>query len=243
MEYPRKGLKMLNYEFNTSDTPELNITVGCDVVFATGNNYEVTVTVDGNGIDVYQNNNAIFVKHQNTGASIRNVVIGDIARGSIISVGNIRSGRNINISGGTITINGKRINLSDLTDTPEMPVPKVYITAPIGSFLELNVNDTGSVYGDVEFYSAYISASNNAEVNLTIQGQVQINASNNAAVCINGPFETVTAIASNNAVITTVYDCTGDYNATASNNGCVTHHGIVNGRVRSRENNNGSVRI
>ena len=146
-------------------------------------------------------------------------------------------------------------------DEDVLPVPKVTVTAPVGSKMKGSFTGKVSISGDLEFSEVDVSAEFLADVNITVRGTLNASVHKygfiTAALCgslkstarrsgevtVTGEFEQITADARTRGSIKTTGFCVNDYNASAELGGVVEHHGKIGRRFRWNESSHGTVLI
>lgn len=201
------------------------------------------------------NNNNITITSNNSVMNFRsgNVSNVSIGNGSINFIGNVS---------GTVTINGKTVNLDDFQDAKQKDVKPIVITIYTPAIcLDLQLSGSATFTGTQSFYSVNVDTCRDSIVNLTatdlmvnssnssivtanlLHGDVMINSSNSSKVNINGNYKSIMVNSSNSSNVTTKGHCSGNYIASASNSSYIYNEAKVDGRKTQNTSNSAKIRL
>jgi hypothetical protein len=256
----------------------------CTVILEQSTNNNCTVDIKGTkdqvkDFSVTFSEGEVNVTQKSSNSNFGNITIGDfhIGKNYVQSIGGFRqsngvninqSGGGINISGvsGSVTINGKKINLSDIegdtsVESNEAPVvtikiPKVDCTIELSNIAELQANlSLGEVDVELsgtaktELYmcdSLKANLSGTSSLKATIaNGSLYADTSgcSSLQVYANSTIESVKADSSGTSSIYTNGTVKGNYKAVASGCAKVSHSGVVQGKVKKSTSGMGKINV
>lgn len=263
----------MRYEFSPGQHIELDITAACEVTINGVGDEVLTVDVEGDDADdikVTCNGGTLTIKHESSGSG--NITIGNISMsGGTTFVqgvsgnfsGTVISGNNIYMSGngGSVFINGKRIDLNESGEDYTPTKISVYVPNNITTNLDVAISGNGSLRSQVYLEEAFINSQGHTKVELSagsIQAQVSgsgdlnaniyggdlnVSISGSADVRVNGNMSKAAVQVSGSGDVYTCGTCQGGYSASVSGSGDIRHQGHVLGRVRKSVAGTGSVRV
>ena len=263
--------------YRFQDPSSLNVQVSYGRVnIEHSNTIECTVEIKGTEDQVKEFtvrfiNKEVQVIQKST--SSNNISIGNIHIGNKYvqtnGVNISQSGGGINISGvsGSVTINGKRINLSDIegnsTSTESVDPPVITIRIPkVDCYFELS--DIAELYAKTQLAEVEAELSGNAKAEVFVCDSLKADLSNTSNLkatvaegdldadtsgCANlkvygNPFiSTVKADSSGTSKIDTSATVKGSYKASASGRSVIEHTGTIEGRVKESVSGMARVRL
>lgn len=221
----------------------------------------------------------VKVTQKSTSSNFGNITIGDfinIGGNYVQSIGNFRqsngvhinqSNGDINISGvsGSVTINGKKINISDIEEgtsvNNEPPVvtikvPKVDCTIELSNIAELqaklslgevDVELSGTAKAELYMCDSLktdLSGTSNLKATIA-NGSLDADTSgcSSLQVYANSTIESVKADSSGTSSIYTNGTVKGNYKAVASGCAKISHNGLVQGKVKEFTSGMGKIKI
>ena len=269
------------YNFQKPSALYIQVSYG-KVIIDHSNDNTCTVNIKGTEAQVKDfsvTNDRGEVKVTQKSSNAGNITIGNVHIGGnyVQSIGGFtqsngvninQSGRGINISGvsGSVTINGKKINLSDIeedftVESNEPPVvtikiPKVDCTIELSNIAELQaklslseVDVELSGTSKAELYmcdslKADLSGTSNLKATIA-NGSLDADTSGYSSVQAYGnpTIESVKADSSGTSSIYTNGTVKGNYKAVASGCAKVSHNGAVKGKVKESTSGMGKVNV
>ena len=263
------------YNFQKPSSLDIQASYG-KVIIEHSKDNNCTVDIKGTEAQVKDfsvtfNAEEVKVTQKSASSNFGDVYIGRQSIGNFIQSNGVNinhSGGGINIFGvsGSVTINGKKINLSDIegdtsVDSNEAPVvtikiPKVDCTIELSNIAELQANlSLGEVDVELsgtaktELYmcdSLKANLSGTSSLKATIaNGSLDADTSgcSSLQVYANSTIESVKADSSGTSSIYTNGTVKGNYKAVASGCAKVSHSGVVQGKVKKSTSGMGKINV
>ena len=230
--------------FNFTDAPNLELSASCPVLIVPSQDGTTKVAIDANaddleGFQVNQIGDTVFLR-QNAGRGAGSINISSVG-GSVHISG---------FSGGSVIINGVRMDAGGFGNRQSTKMPRVVIAAPSGGNLEADMNGQATLLSAIFHNEAHLDLSGQCKVAVAA-GEIDLETSGQGTVILNvgggdlkvdtsgmgscqafGEFNNVKADLSGMGSIFTEGTVKGRYNADASGMGSIMHRGPIHGRVK-----------
>lgn len=256
---------MKKYSFNVNH-PLLEIESSVNIAVSPSLDSLVRVEIEGDeddNISVKQRGDTIEIKANTQGINSQTIIstngVTQISGGSFSGVSMVNGEIYISGGSGSVTVNGKRIDLGSGEGKEHKPtLIKIYTPfadlelclrgmAKFASsqmfddvFVDLN-GSTQAIF-DANEIKADLSGSSQLQANIK-GGELNVDTSGSSNASIVGDVESVKADSSGSSHVTTSGKCLGDYKADASGCSSIRHKGNILGRARKRQSGMANIDI